>query len=129
MNMFIKRPNWMELINGTFPQETTRDSLNNWFSECVRPVNKIVNEGVMLTGNKSIGDNYLYFDSRVHQASIPIPKHHKITGLLINIEPIKEKTREEKFEEFLRCILNNDASHMTRTMIIDKAKELLKDDT
>lgn len=101
----------------------------DWFQENVEPTNKLLREGVEVTGQIPNGElKEAEWGSTVYGNDCDTHK-----ALLINIKPIKQKTREEKAIELLEEIVNGaDKAKQTLTMVkfIDhykmKAKKLLE---
>lgn len=92
MSLEIHRPDWQATMDFS-----TALKLNTWFDEYVEPINAMLREGVEVYGNDT------QFDI------LKNPRPDAIVGcthsaFLINITPIKEKSREEKLEECLKAV-------------------------
>jgi hypothetical protein len=125
--MKIERPDWRELhkhSNRAFillAKDVTH--LNQWFNENVQPVNDALANGVEVTGYKEVVDGYFFGEQKY--------SHSDLKALLINIEPIKRKTREEKLEEFVEIVsdimVGKADEFKGSDIIIREAKKLLED--
>lgn len=92
--MKIARPNF-EVVYNDSASFSMNKAMNDWFDEHVEPLNKMLAEGVELYGSETRpldGWNQKSYESSTHKA------------LLINSEPIKEKSREEKMTKLLSDI-------------------------
>ena len=92
--MKIEKPNWE---SGYYPSLDTNIVFQDWFKENVEPVNKMLSEGVEVEGHYDKECKAWYMSSNGEETSLGAT--HK--ALLINIQEIKPKTREEELEECL----------------------------
>lgn len=96
----IDRPDWlMSDPKGLELTDYQRFCLDNWFENNVEPVNEAIRNGVEVYGcyDPKLEDKYAFTycpdDCDTHKA------------LLIDIQPIKPKSREAQLEEVLREIV------------------------
>lgn len=98
MKLKIERPKWQEIIHkdpsGGYPA-----SLDIWFNEKVLPINKLLSAGVEVYANAGTENLSIYHP--FHRSGSTSDTHR---ALLIDIKPIKTKTREEKLEELVEKI-------------------------
>lgn len=92
----IKFPDWVDYLTEQGTEADRKDyafqkRINDWFKENVEPINKLLREGVEVYGQPG---SMLWSDNNLHT--------HTHKALLINIQPIKQKTREEKLEDALK---------------------------
>jgi hypothetical protein len=124
--MKIKRPDW-EILNYQDPR--TWSAFDAWFDTHVKPINKMLEQGVEVTGwrlseaDVGAGDNIGEWtcgsghDSR---------STHK--ALLINLQPIKQETAEDVLRQ---CLENGNFVNNVDGWLVKKVKNVLesKNDT
>lgn len=110
--MKIERPIWNMITKAN----QHHDRLNMWFNDFVDPVNNILSAGVEIKGyhDKKAKSEFEFISD---WDSCFTPTHK---ALLINIQPIKQQTREKKLEEFVELIASG-----RLYSVVDKAKALL----
>lgn len=119
--MKIKKPCWEDLLC-YIDYEATEKNLDMWFEENVEPVNKVLSEGVEVRGPFTTFKSW------------EVPFTHlgsELKALLINIQPIKQQSREEKLEELVKEFTDlwdekATGSGALFTDVYDKAKALLE---
>jgi hypothetical protein len=98
MKLEINRPDWDFMLAladtksvsvGKSYRDAFKDQMDDWFNEHVVPINKLLSNGVKVTG---VNDDGYYFD------------HHRSRGdthkaLLINVQPIYEESAEQVLED------------------------------
>jgi len=91
--MKIERPDWLNLL----PMSDThiRSALNEWFTEHVEPINKMLSEGVSVTGYQ----NDIATVWRDERSNCKNGTHK---ALLINIEPIKQETCADVLRDLVK---------------------------
>jgi len=121
--MKIERPKWQSMLDTGPPYSNPLDDLNRWFDKYVEPVNKILSEGIEVSGHRQregwlmgslLDENN---DGDTHKA------------LLINIEPLKKLTAtEEKAVKILNQIIqaDDDGDLMGWNELHDKIKAAKK---
>lgn len=141
----IKRPNWAEcFVPVGFDYNRIQNlslreyrecrsallrKLGGWFTDNVEPINKMLDAAVEVKCVKGLwGPN----KEEMWVAEEPhVTSHQRThTALLINIQTIKQKTREEKLEGCLRGLIEigkRDLSNLKYDGYFDSAKELLKE--
>ena len=94
--MKIIRPDWYSRY-GHRSHEVGLNDLNNWFqdwfSENVKPINKMLSEGVEVYSTTHTGHGKTW-----NSAQVMDDTH---TALLINIRPVKKETAEDVLREFI----------------------------
>jgi len=94
----------------------------NWFKEQVEPINKILEAGTEVRGNKTntLGWSFLeYFPPELNYT-------HK--ALLINIEPIKKETAEDVLRDMLENMHKLDKEYKIPPGWLNRAKKVLSRD-
>lgn len=99
----IKRPVWYG--DACILNNHDTKLLNRWFDETIEPLNKLLDGAVEVSGQTH--GEWGYFSEQVEDNTIATHK-----ALLINIEPIKKETREEKLEAILRLIIKNQGTNI-----------------
>jgi hypothetical protein len=123
--MKIERPDWMIEPRFFLGWSASRINkfINPWFNENVQPVNDALAKGIEVTGYKEEVDGYFFGEQKY--------SHSNLKALLINIEPIKRKTREEKLEEFVEIVsdimVGKADEFKGSDIIIREAKKLLEE--
>lgn len=122
--MKIERPDWQDLF--------LHAGMNIWFDTHVEPINKLLSEGVEVKGNITPTSNqepYNGYDFNGGTLGKTDPTHK---ALLINIEPIKQETREQQLENCIRslltCATSKDPIYTQEVYMreVEKAKALLE---
>ena len=119
--MKIEKPHfYTELLNGDKVKDPviTKDDFDIWYDE---NINKMLSEGVeVMCADRDTCNWWSKLDDDVAW-------HSK--ALLINIQPIKKETREERLEAFVREVYevtSNDRATPLGQMWNDKAKAVLE---
>lgn len=100
----IKKPDFVAMWAQS-SSTSMKSVYDKWFEENVEPINKAIDDAEVVYG---WGKGYDWYPSQtIYKKNVTQP-HHK--ALLINIEPIKQKTREEKLEEFVEAFLAEQSS-------------------
>lgn len=94
----IEKPVWMRLLTSQ-PAIIHRriNELDTWFKEHVEPINKMLAEGVEVRTCELDKSAWYNFNEPV--------KTDRYKALLINIQPIKQETREDKLERVLSSLI------------------------
>ena len=102
--MEIKGPDWYKVVYNLCTAQV--EQLNEWFEKEVEPINKLLSEGVEVQSiMKWAGANYIWQDpGDIARSDSKDKPHHK--ALLINIQEINPKTKEEKLLEALEWALH-----------------------
>lgn len=95
--MKIEKPDW-DTLKGSSINSFDYHVLDTWFQENVEPVNKMLAEGVEVYGHKEADHPFWYMFENPSESSM---KSHTHKALLINIQEIKPKTREEKVKDLI----------------------------
>lgn len=113
----IERPDWTH-------EEYSRVKLKRWFDKHIEPINAMLEGAVEVYANVPNDNKPVVW---VLNGNLPDETHK---ALLINIEPIKKQTREERLEDVLRRIVENheDEPHITELYLGDlkDAKQALE---
>lgn len=118
--MKIEKPDWYKLTHSkVYPFEV----LDQWFQENVEPVNKMLEDAVEMVGD---AEDFSCGSWIRRNGQVSTDRTHK--ALLINIQEIKPKTREERAIELLGEIIaeHDRFPHSLRGNTIQKAKQILE---
>jgi hypothetical protein len=127
--MRIERPDWNDFIMGTVPFDSRQlDGLDKWFDQNVEPVNRMLESGVEVYGDKDNTQGTWVMSEEDGDVNACESDTHK--ALLINITPIVKDTAES----LLRDLINTwDAAEFDEAIdtlcinrkLYDRAKALL----
>lgn len=99
----IEGPDWSKLDS----MLSEVDLVEDWFKQYVEPVNCAIDKAVRVYSYTGNDDSYWCLESQSKELS----KNHQ--ALLINIEPIIKKTREERLEAFVLIVYETCKSQKT----------------
>lgn len=108
MKMKIERPRWMISDKPGDMELISLKVVQDWFSEVVEPISKMLAEGVEVYGYKFRG-NWSFRHNETNATT------HK--ALLIKIEPIKQETTSDVLKEWLSHINTHNGADLTMTEI------------
>ena len=122
MKLKIEKPNWhVELI--TLNKSSSGMSLaqeqwlNEWFHQEVEPINKILAEGVEVSGDV---DDFSMSEWRSTKGRGYENNTHK--ALLINIQPIKKDTAEDVLRDLSKEVICTTTQKLAERMIVLQAR-------
>ena len=103
-----------------------RQELDQWFDEHVEPINKMLDEASVVYSYRNDSKEGCWFTDFEQKKD-----RYKSKALLINIEPIKQRTREESLtdciEELISMIENwSEISEQRTEDVVRDAKALIK---
>lgn len=120
----IEKPDWLDgpsYIGGG--KYYAYSNVMDFWNDHVQPINKMLSEGVEVywAGNET-NDSFYPIGTTLEDCDTR-------KGILINIEEIKPKSREENLEEFVKSIADGKYGDINKySYFIDKARQLLGDE-
>lgn len=101
--MKIERPDWYPMLgigNGPrYTERVSREKLDQWFDNHIEPINKMLADGVEVYGYNDVSVEYEGEGWCFAQSEAPNDTHK---ALLVDIQSIRKKSREQQLEEFVK---------------------------